>query len=185
MTQSMESTGRPEELPEAADLSVIAQQLVDDAAERGVQLTGEGGLLTRLTRQVLQSALEAEMSAHLGYDKHDPVGRNLGDSRNGSSPKTVTTEVGKVMVDVPHDRAGTFSPAIIGKHQRRLDGFDEQVISLYAKGLTTGDIARHLQDVYGTDVSRSLVFAGDRSGPGGHAGLAVTAAGSGVSGDLD
>ena len=97
------------------------------------------------------------MSTHLGYDKHDAMGRNGGNSRNGTTPKTVITDIGKVTIDVPRDREGTFVPAIVPKHQRRLDGFDEQVISLYAKGMTTGDITRHLEDVYETDVSKQMI----------------------------
>lgn len=139
------------------DLSGLASELVAGARDRGIELTGEGGLLTALARQVLQSALEAEMAAHLGYDKHDPAGRNLGNSRNGSTPKTVTTEIGKVTLAVPRDRNGSFVPQVVGKHQRRLAGFDANVISLYAKGMTTGDIANHLEDVYDTAVSRDLI----------------------------
>lgn len=135
----------------------LAGQLVEAAAERGIELTGADGLLTALTRQVLQSALEAEMSAHLGYDKHDPIGRLVENSRNGSSAKTVRTEIGDVTIAVPRDREGSFEPMIVRKHQRRLAGFDEAVISLYAKGMTTGDIVNHLSDVYDTDVSRELV----------------------------
>jgi transposase-like protein len=143
--------------PEA--LRSFAEQLVEQAAGRGIALTGEGGLLTSLTRQVLQSALEAELSAHLGYDKHDPAGRNGGNSRNGSTPKTVRTEVGELTVRVPRDRAGTFEPQIIPKNQRRLSGFDENVVSLYAKGMTTGDICSHLSQVYDTDISKGLITA--------------------------
>lgn len=143
--------------PPGPDMSALAEELVASATERGIALTGDGGLLTALTKQVLQSALEAEMSAHLGYDKHDPVGRNLGNSRNGSSPKTVRTDIGEVTLDIPRDRQGTFSPAIVPKHQRRLPGFDANVLSLYAKGMTTGDIQAHLADVYGTTISRDLV----------------------------
>ncbi|GEL96432.1 IS256 family transposase [Cellulomonas composti] len=139
------------------DLDRLAEELVASAASQRVQLTGDGGLLTAFTRRVLQAALEAEMSAHLGYDKHDPMGRNGGNSRNGSTPKTVRTEVGQVTIEVPRDRAGTFEPQIVPKHQRRLAGFDEAVISLYAKGMTTGDICAHLSEVYDTDVSRDLV----------------------------
>lgn len=142
---------------ESVDVDDLAQQLVASAVERQVALTGEGGLLTTLTRQVLQAALKAEMSAHLGYDKHAVNGRDGGNSRNGSSPKTVRTEIGDVQIQVPRDRAGTFEPQIVPKHQRRLAGFDEAVISLYAKGMTTGDIAAHLSQVYDTDVSRDLV----------------------------
>lgn len=139
------------------DMDALADELVASAASRQVQLTGEDGLLTVLTRRVLQSALDAEMAHHLGYDKHDPMGRNGGNSRNGTTPKTVRTEVGDVTIDVPRDREGTFTPLIVPKHQRRLSGFDEAVISLYAKGMTTGDIVAHLSDVYDTTVSRDLV----------------------------
>ena len=144
------------------DMSLLAEQLVASATGQGIQLVGEGGLLTALTQRVLQTALEAEMSAHLGYDKFDRVGADLagpvdGNVRNGSTPKTVRTEVGPVTINVPRDRAGTFEPAIIPKHARRLAGFDESVISLYAKGMTTGDIAAHLAEVYDTEISRDLV----------------------------
>lgn len=143
-----------------SDMSRLAEELVASAAHRGVQLTGEGGLLTALTRQVLQAALEVEMAQHLGYEKRDPVGRSLvggANLRNGTSPKTVRTEVGEVTIDVPRDRMGTFEPQIVAKHQRRLAGFDEAVISLYAKGMTTGDIVAHLEEVYDTEISRDLV----------------------------
>ena len=139
------------------DMTDLAEQLVAAAAGQRLDLTGENGLLTALTKQVLQSALEVEMAHHLGYDRNDPVGRNRGNSRNGSSPKTITTDVGKVTVQVPRDREGSYEPQIVRKHQRRLAGFDEAVISLYAKGMTTGDISRHLSDVYDTQVSRDLV----------------------------
>jgi putative transposase len=139
------------------DLADLAEQLIASASAQGIELTGPGGLLTGLTRQVLQSTLEAELSEHLGYSKHSAVGRGSGNSRNGSTTKTVRTEIGQVTVDVPRDRAGTFEPQIIAKHQRRLDGFDQNVLSLYAKGMTTGDIANHLQEVYGDGVSRDLV----------------------------
>lgn len=143
------------------DMTRLAEDLVVSASERGIALTGEGGLLTALTKQVLQSALEVEMAHHLGYDEHDPAGRGSGNSRNGTTPKTVTTEIGKVTVEMPRDRAGTFEPRIVPKHQRRLSGFDEAVISLYAKGMTTGvttgDIAAHLEEVYDTTISGDLV----------------------------
>jgi transposase-like protein len=139
------------------DMVRLAEELVASANDRGIALTGEGGLLTEFTRKVLQSALEAEMAHHLGYDRHDPGGRGSGNSRNGTTPKTITTEIGKVTVDVPRDRDGSFEPRIVAKHQRRLAGFDEAVISLYGKGMTTGDIAAHLTEVYDTDVSRDLV----------------------------
>jgi transposase-like protein len=139
------------------DMARLAEDLVASAAGQGVQLTGDGGLLTALTRQVLQTALEVEMSQHLGYDRGDPAARGAPNIRNGATPKTIRTEIGEVIIDVPRDRAGTFEPQIVPKHQRRIAGFDEAVISLYAKGMTTGDIVAHLADVYDTDISRDLV----------------------------
>ena len=141
----------------AIDMAALAEELVASATERGVELTGDNGLLTALTRQVLQTALQVEMAQHLGYDKHDPAGRGSPNSRNGTTPKTIRTDVGEVTIEIPRDRAGTFEPQIVRKHQRRLAGFDEAVISLYAKGMTTGDIAAHLSQVYDTTVSRDLV----------------------------
>jgi transposase-like protein len=139
----------------APDLSEVAEQLVAAARTSGVELTGPGGLLTGLTRQVLQTALDVELTEHLGHERHERSGG--GNVRNGSTPKTVRTDVGDVRITVPRDRAGTFTPAVVPKHARRLAGFDDAVLSLYAKGLTTGDIVNHLADVYGSEVSRDLV----------------------------
>ena len=105
-----------------------------------MELVGPGGLLNQLTKRVLETALEEEMSAHLGYDKHDPVGRDRGNSRNGVRAKTVLTEIGPVEIEVPRDTDASFQPQIVKKRQRRLTGVDEIVLSLYAKGLTTGEI---------------------------------------------
>lgn len=134
----------------------FAHELIEKARQSGVSLVGPDGLLAGVTRTVLQAALDAEMTEHLGYDKGDRSSRRA-NHRNGSSPKTVRTEVGPVTVAVPRDRAGTFEPQIVPKHARRVEGFDEAVISLYAKGLTTGEIAAHLAEVYGTTVSRELI----------------------------
>jgi putative transposase len=123
----------------------------------GVQLIGEGGLLTGLTKSVLECAVEEEMSAHLGYDKYDPAGRNGGDSRNGHREKMVLTEIGPVNIEVPRDREGSFEPAIVRKRQRRLTGIDEIVLSLTARGLTTGEIAAHFAEVYGASVSKDTI----------------------------
>jgi putative transposase len=135
----------------------FAQQLAQRAQDEGVDLVGPGGLLQRLTKQVLETGLEVEMSQHLGYDKHDPAGRDGGNSRNGTRSKTVTTEVGPVELEVPRDRDGSFEPKTVRKRQRRLTGVDEMVISLAAKGLTTGEIAAHLAEVYGAEVSRDTI----------------------------
>lgn len=135
----------------------IASELLERARAEGVSLVGQGGLLAGVTRQVLQAALEAELSEHLGYEKGEGIGRAGLNVRNGSSPKTVRTEVGDIALKVPRDREGSFDPQIVPKHARRLAGFDEAVISLYAKGLTTGEIQAHLEQVYDVEVSRSLV----------------------------
>ncbi len=134
-----------------------AGELVARARAEGVDLTGEGGLLTAMVRQVLQTGLEVELEDHLGYEPYDSAGRNSGNSRNGSTPKTVSTEIGDVDLRMPRDRNGTFEPVTVPKHQRRLDGLAGNVISLYAKGMTTGDIQTHLAEIYGTEVSRETI----------------------------
>ena len=134
-----------------------AELLVARAREEGVDLTGEGGLLTGLVRQVLQTGLEVEMADHLGYERHDPAGRGSGNSRNGVYPKTVTTEVGDVELAMPRDRNASFEPVTVPKGARRLDGLSGNVISLYAKGLTTGDIQAHLLEIYDTEISRDTI----------------------------
>jgi putative transposase len=135
----------------------LAAQLVEQARTQGLKLVGPDGLLTQMTRRVLESALEAEMADHLGYEKGDPAGRGVPNSRNGHSSKTVHTDVGPVQIRVPRDMAGQFEPQIVPKHVRRVGGFDEAILSLYAKGLTTGEIQAHLADVYGAEVSRDLI----------------------------
>ncbi len=140
------------------DQKVVAE-LVARASAEGVSVTGEGGLLQQLTKLVLESSLKGEMDAHLGYAKHDRAGRDGGNSRNGRRSKTVLTEVGPVQVDVPRDRDGSFEPVIVRKRQRRLDGVDGMVLSLSAKGLTTGEISAHLAEVYGASVSKETISA--------------------------
>jgi putative transposase len=143
-----------------ADAGVDAElvgRLVEQARAAGLQLTGDGGLLQQLTKRVLEAALDGEITDHLGYDKGDPAGKNGQNSRNGSRAKTVLTEVGPVEVAVPRDRGGSFEPRIVKKRQRRLTGVEDMVISLSAKGLTTGEIQAHLAEVYGADVSRQTI----------------------------
>jgi putative transposase len=137
-----------------------ARELVRLAREQGVSLTGPDGLLKQLTKTVIETALNEEITEHLGYEKHDPAGQGSGSGnvRNGSRSKTVLTDsTGQVGIDVPRDRAGTFEPQIVRKRQRRLTGVDEIVLSLYAKGLTTGEIAAHFAEIYGAAVSRETV----------------------------
>ena len=141
---------------EAAELE-LARQLAERAQAEGLSLTGPGGLLGRLTKVVLEGALEGEMDAHLGYARHDPAGRDGLNSRNGHRAKTVITEAGPVQVGVPRDRDASFAPKIVAKRQRRLGGVDDLVISLVAKGLTTGEVQAHLAEIYGAEVSRDTI----------------------------
>jgi putative transposase len=128
------------------------------AQERGLSLTGPEGLLKQLTKTVLETALNEEMTEHLGYEKHDPGGAGTGNIRNGTRSKTVLTDTtGAVEIDVPRDRAATFEPQIVKKRQRRLSGVDEVVLSLYAKGLTTGEISAHFAEIYGVSVSKETI----------------------------
>ena len=135
-----------------------AAELVRLAREQGLSLTGPDGLLKQLTKTVLETALNEEMTEHLGYAKNDPAGAGADNIRNGTRPKTVLTETsGPVQIDVPRDRASTFAPQIVRKRQRRLSGVDEIVLSLYAKGLTTGEISAHFAEIYGASVSKETI----------------------------
>jgi len=148
---------------DATELSAAGEQLLKELTERaragGLKLTGEGGLLGKLTKMVVEGALEGEMDDHLGYAKHDPAGRNSGNSRNGRRGKTVLTEAGPVEISVPRDRDSSFEPKILAKRQRRLTGVEDMVISLSAKGLTHGEISAHLAEVYGAEVSKQTITA--------------------------
>jgi putative transposase len=147
-------------VPVVADSSEMrdwAEQLVARARNEGIDLTGDNGLLTAMVRQVLQTGLNVELAEHLGYQPYAADGRGSGNNRNGSYPKTITTEIGQVEVQMPRDRLGTFEPATIPKHTRRLDGLTGNIISLYAKGMTTGDIKTHLEEIYGTEISRETI----------------------------
>ena len=157
MTDHDMPAGPASEAAGEAAMADWAEQLVAQARAEGVELTGDGGLLTGLVRQVLQCGLEVEMTEHLGYERHAPEGRGTPNSRNGSTPKRVKTEIGEVDLAVPRDRAGTFEPTTVPKHRRRLDGLSGNVISLYAKGLTTGEIQAHLEEIYDTEVSRETI----------------------------
>lgn len=142
---------------EVVDQQQLAEQLLAQAKAQGIDLVGPGGLLNQITKRVLEAALEAEMSEHLGYDKHEYIGRDGGNSRNGVRPKTVLTEIGPVQIDVPRDTDASFDPQIVKKRQRRLTGVDQIVLSLTARGLTTGEISAHFAEVYGASVSRDTI----------------------------
>ena len=123
------------------------------------EILGEGGLAKELTKRLVERALQGEMTAHLGYEKHAPEGYNTGNSRNGKTQKQVLADTGEMSIEVPRDRSGTFEPQLVPKRQRRLAGFDDKVIALYARGMTTREIQGHLKELYGTEVSPALISA--------------------------
>jgi putative transposase len=156
MTETLESVTKKK--PEASAEQAAAEELVRRAREQGLSLTGPDGLLKQLTKVVIETALDQELTEHLGHEKNTPAGNETGNVRNGSRPKTVLTDgTGQVGIEVPRDRDGTFEPQIVKKRQRRLGGVDEIILSLYAKGLTTGEISAHFAEIYGASVSKETV----------------------------
>ena len=135
----------------------VVEAVVSDAAAGGVDLLGPDGVLAELTKRILERALAEEMTDHLGYESGDPIGHGTGNNRNGTSPKQVLTEIGAVDLDVPRDRNATFEPRIVPKGARRLEGFNANIVALYARGLSTRDIRLELKRMYGVDVSPALV----------------------------
>ena len=141
---------------------VIPQALLDHVIatyKKPADLIGENGLLKQLTKAVIEAALHAEMAEHLGHDRHGAVGNSSGNVRNGHSAKTITGEFGEVVIAVPRDREARFAPQLIGKHQRRFPGMDERILSLYARGMSTREIAAHLQEMFGAEVLPTLILA--------------------------
>jgi putative transposase len=158
MTATLDDVTKKKEPTDLSAEQKAATELVRLAREQGLSLTGPDGLLKQLTKTVIETALSEEMTEHLGYEKHDPAGAGTGNIRNGTRGKTVLTEAsGQVEIEVPRDRAGTFEPQIVRKRQRRLNGVDEIVLSLYAKGLTTGEISAHFAEIYGASVSKETI----------------------------
>jgi putative transposase len=156
MTATIEDVAKKK--PEPSAEQVAAAELVRMAKERGLSLMGPDGLLKQLTKSVIETALGEEMTEHLGYEKNDPAGIGADNIRNGTRSKTVLpANTGPVEIDVPRDRAGTFEPQIVKKRQRRLGEVDEIVLSLYAKGLTTGEISAHFSEIYGASVSKETI----------------------------
>ncbi|MCA1696522.1 MAG: IS256 family transposase [Actinobacteria bacterium] len=143
-------------MAEAFDPSAI-DALLADAQATGTPIDGVDGLLNKMTKAVIERALVAEMTHELGYERGDPVGVGSGNSRNGTSQKTLSTPNGPVTIEVPRDRNGSFEPKIVPKHARRLGQIDEMILSLYARGMTTRDIEAHLREVYGVNASRELI----------------------------
>jgi putative transposase len=157
MAGTLEAVPNSENLRDLSEAEA-ARELVRMAREQGLALTGPDGLLKQLTKTVIETALDEEMTEHLGYEKHDAVARETGNCRNGTRAKTVLTETtGPVEIEVPRDRDGSFEPVIVRKRQRRLNGVDEVVLSLYAKGLTTGEISAHFAQIYGASVSKETI----------------------------
>jgi putative transposase len=156
MTATLEDVTKKKDKPEPTAEERVAEELVRRAREQGLSLTGPDGLLKQLTKTVIETALNQEMTEHLGHEKGgQPVSGNV---RNGTRPKTVLTEgTGQVGIEVPRDRDGSFEPQIVRKRQRRLSGVDEMVLSLYAKGLTTGEISAHFAEIYGASVSKETI----------------------------
>lgn len=134
----------------------VLNELLNDY-QKPEDLLGKDGLLKQLQKRLLEKAMGAELTVHLGYGKHDPAGRNTGNSRNGTSPKTLKGEFGNLDLATPRDRNGSFEPQIVAKGQRRFEGFDQAIISLYSRGLTTREIEGHLLEIYGVEVSPGLV----------------------------
>ena len=134
---------------------VIDQLLAGAGTEQ--EIAGPGGLLARLTERLVERALEVELTDHLGYEPHAEPPGGAGNTRNGTSPKTLVTEHGQVEIDAPRDRDGSFEPKIVRKRQRRFEGFDDKILALYARGLSTRDISAHLAEIYGVDVGRDLI----------------------------
>ena len=138
----------------------IDPKLVDELLvnyKKPEDIIGDNGLLKRLTKALLERALSAELTEHVGYDKHDPAGYNSGNSRNGSSKKKLKGEFGEIELETPRDRNGSFEPEIVSKGQTRFTGFDDKIISMYSRGMTTREIEGHLREMYGVDVSPTLI----------------------------
>ena len=137
-----------------------ADEMMDDLLRNyktPEEIMGEGGLLAQLTKKLLERAMAAELTEHVGYEKHDRAGRNSGNSRNGRSRKTLKGDFGTMRIEVPRDRAGTFEPQIIGKHQTRWTGFDDKILSMYARGMSSREIQQHLEEIYKVEVSPGLI----------------------------
>jgi len=138
----------------------IDNELIDNLLKdykKPADLIGENGLLKQLTKQLLERAMAAEMTEHVGYDKNDSIGNNSGNSRNGKSAKTIKGSFGTMPLEVPRDRNGTFEPQIIEKHQTRFTGFDENIISLYSRGMSAREIQQHIEEIYHVEVSPALI----------------------------
>ena len=158
-------------IPDASSRSSVgAPERRNNALILATSSFGENGLLKQLTKLLVEKALEAEMADHLGHGKNEPVENPAGNTRNGKSRKTLKGEFGELPIEIPRDRHGTFEPQLIPKHQTRWTGFDDKILSLYARGMTVREIQSHLEEMYGTEVrggpaqlDRNLVFLSEFS----------------------
>src|SRR5579872_3870119 len=148
--------------PELAEevKALLPDGLIDEllaGARTEDEIVGPGGLLSQLTKRLVERAMEVELTDHLGYEPHQEPPGGAGNTRNGSTPKTLVTEHGEVRIDTSRDRKGTFEPQIVRKRQRRFEGFDDKILALYSRGLSTRDIEAHLEEIYGVKVGRDLI----------------------------
>src|SRR6266516_3337556 len=138
----------------------LADEVIDEllaGARSEEEIVGPGGVLAQLTKRLVERAMSAELTEHLGYEPHQEPPGGTDNTRNGSTPKTLATEHGSVRIDTPRDRKGTFEPQIVRKGQRRFEGFDDKILALYSRGLSTRDIEAHLAEIYGVKVGRDLI----------------------------
>jgi transposase-like protein len=147
--------GVPDEIRRQLPDEVVDELLAGARSEE--EIVGPGGLLARLTRRLVERALEVELKEHLGYEPHQEPPGGVGNTRNGSTAKTLQSEHGPVPINSPRDRAGSFEPQLVRKRQRRFEGFDEKILALYARGMSTRDIEAHLRELYGVSVGRDLI----------------------------
>src|SRR5580658_4943137 len=154
--------GTPSPRPELADevKALLPDEVIDEllaGARTEEEIAGPGGLLSQLTKRLVERAMEVELTDHLGYEPHEEPPGGAGNTRNGSTPKTLITEQGEVRIETPRDRNGTFEPQIVRKRQRRFEGFDDKILALYSRGVSTRDIEAHLEEIYGVKVGRDLI----------------------------
>jgi transposase-like protein len=138
----------------------LPDELIDEllaGARTPEEITGPDGLLARLTKRLVERAMDAELSEHLGYERGEAPPGGVGNARNGMTPKTIQTEQGSVRVEQPRDRKGSFEPQIVPRHQRRFEGFDDKIIAMYGRGMSVRDIQAHLRELYGVEVGHDLI----------------------------
>ena len=151
--------GAPLEIPDAVR-DRLADEVIDEllaGARTEEEIVGPGGVLAQLTKRLVERAMSAELTEHLGYEPHQEPPGGVGNTRNGSTGKTLATEHGPVRIETPRDRKGSFEPQIVRKGQRRFEGFDDKILALYSRGLSTRDIEAHLAEIYGVKVGRDLI----------------------------